>query len=165
MEDRRCKAELDLSKKKKKICIYIYIYIYIYDLNHQVQSGLKMCTKTLVTARSSKIRNVYKLKPVFHCKLGSRWLLNANEMSTNNMKSTWPMQTISIGDPMHPIFHLFTLGFALVVTQIFAFTLGVTQFFAFLDTSMLASPTQNSRVRGIAQHDCLTRVFSRHSGI
>ena len=67
------------------------------------------------------------------------------------MKYTWPTQTISVGDPTRPIFHLFALGVCLGVTQIFAFALGVI--FAFLDTNMLVSSTQNSCVEGIAQHE------------
>ena len=47
------------------------------------------------------------------------------------------------------------------VTQILAFALGVTQVLAFLDTNMLVSPTQNSRVGGIAQHD--VRDFVLHA--
>ena len=43
-------------------------------------------------------------------KLGSRWLLNAKEMSINNMESTWPTQEFCIGDPTRPIFHLCALG-------------------------------------------------------
>ena len=46
-----------------------------------------------------------------------------------------------------------------------AFALGVTQILAILDTNMLVSPTQNSRVGGIAQSDGPTHVFSGHSGI
>ena len=30
------------------------------------------------------------LKPIFHWKLGLRWLQNANEIYTKNMKCTWP---------------------------------------------------------------------------
>ena len=52
------------------------------------------------------------------------------------MKSTWPMREFCVGDPTRPIFHLFALG--------------VMQICAFLDANMLVSPTQNSRVGGIA---------------
>ena len=72
------------------------------------------------------------------------------------MISTWPMREFCLGDPTRPIFHLFP-------TQILAFGLGVI--FAFLDTNMLVSPTQNSRVGGIAQRDSKTQVFLRRSEI
>ena len=48
------------------------------------------------------------------------------------------------------------LAFALGVMQILAFALGVMQILASLDTNMLVSPTQNSRIGGIAQHDSPT---------
>ena len=64
------------------------------------------------------------LKPIFHCKLGSRWVTNANEISTNNMKCTWPMRTFCVGDPTQPLFHWLAFGFALGVTQILCFALG-----------------------------------------
>ena len=50
------------------------------------------------------------LKPIFHWILGPCLLPNANEIDTNNMKSTWPTQKNCIGDPTLPIFHLLTLG-------------------------------------------------------
>ena len=53
---------------------------------------------------------VRTLKPIFHWILGLHWLPKANEINTNNMKSTWPMQEFCIGDPMPPIFHLLALG-------------------------------------------------------
>ena len=46
------------------------------------------------------------LKSLFHCNLGSRLVTTPNEMSTNNMKSTWPTP----GDPTQPIFHWLALG-------------------------------------------------------
>ena len=50
------------------------------------------------------------LRPTFHWKLSLRWPANANEMDTNNMKSTWPMPALRVGDPTPPIFHLLALG-------------------------------------------------------
>ena len=82
-----------------------------------------------------------RLKPTFHCKLGSRWVTNANEMSTNSMKCTWPKRKFCVGDPTQPIFHWLRWTFALGVTQILCFALGVMQILAFLDTNMLVSPT------------------------
>ena len=51
------------------------------------------------------------LKPVFNCKLGSRCVTNTIEMSTNNMKCTWPIQIFCISDSTQPIFHWLALGF------------------------------------------------------
>ena len=56
------------------------------------------------------IDHTSRLKPIFHCKLGSRWLPNANKMSTNNMKCIWPMRKFCVGDPTRPIFHWLALG-------------------------------------------------------
>ena len=50
-------------------------------------------------------------------------------------------------------------------SEILAFALGETQILAFLDTNMLVSPTQNSRVGDIAQRDGPTQMFLRRSGI
>ena len=35
----------------------------------------------------------------------TQWVTNANEMSTNNMKSTWLTQIFCGQDPTQPIFH------------------------------------------------------------
>ena len=45
------------------------------------------------------------------------------------------------------------------------FALGVTQIFAFLDTNMLVSPTQNSGVGGLSQRQDPTQMVLRRSGI
>ena len=73
----------------------------------------------------------FRLKPIFHWKLNLRCLTNANEMDTNNMKSTWPTPAPSVGEPTPPIFHQLALGVGL--TQILAFALGLTQILAFLE--------------------------------
>ena len=52
----------------------------------------------------------FSLKPIFHWKLGLRWVTKANEMDTNNIKSTWPTPAPCIGNPKGPIFHLLALG-------------------------------------------------------
>ena len=51
----------------------------------------------------------HTIKTIFHCKLGTHWVINANEMSTNNMKSTGPTPAPTPGDPMQPIFHRLAL--------------------------------------------------------
>ena len=51
-----------------------------------------------------------RLKPIFHWILGLSWLPNANEMDTNNMKSTWPMREFLRWGPNEPIFRLLAWG-------------------------------------------------------
>ena len=50
------------------------------------------------------------LKPIFHWKLGWRWLPNADEINTKNMKCTWPMPAPRVGDPTPSIVHLLASG-------------------------------------------------------
>ena len=100
-----------------------------------------------------------KLKPIFHCKLGLRWLPNANEINTKNMKCTWPTPAPFVGDPTPPIFHLVALG----VTQILAFAFGLTQILEFLDTNMLVYPTRNCGVGGLSQRQDPTQMVLRRS--
>ena len=92
-----------------------------------------------------------------------RWVTNMNEMSTNNVKCTWPMRDFALGTRCDLYSTCSHWGFALGETQISSFMLGVMQMLAYLDTNMLVSP--NSRIGGIAQHDGPTGVFSRCSGI
>ena len=54
-----------------------------------------------------------RIKPIFHWKLGSHLVPNANKIDTNNMKSTWPTRAPTRGNPSPPIFHQLTLGLAL----------------------------------------------------
>ena len=89
---------------------------------------------------------------------GLAWLPNVNEMGTNNMKTTWPMPEFCVGDPTRPIFHLFMLGVCVGCKANFSFHVEG-------NANMLVSPTQNSRIGGIAQGDGPTRVFSHFSGI
>ena len=58
------------------------------------------------------------LKPIFHLKMGLRWVPDANEIYTNHMKCTCPTQRPNARDPMQPIFHW---GFASGQTQIYLF--------------------------------------------
>ena len=48
----------------------------------------------------------------------------ANEMSTNNMKCTWPTRKCCIGDPSQPIFHWLALGFCVGGNANFIFRVG-----------------------------------------
>ena len=40
---------------------------------------------------------LWGLKPIFHWKWGSRWVSNANETYTKNMKCTWPTPAFCVG--------------------------------------------------------------------
>ena len=64
------------------------------------------------------------LKPIFHCKLGSRWVTYANEMSTNNMKDTWPTRKFCVGDPTQPTLYWLSLGFCVGGNATFMFCAG-----------------------------------------
>ena len=103
-----------------------------------------------------------QIKPIFHCKLGSRWVPKANEMSTNNMKCTWPTQKFCVGDPTQPIFHWLALGFCVGGNANFIFCIGCN---AFLDTNMLLSQTRNCGIGGISQRQDPTQMVLRRSGI
>ena len=81
------------------------------------------------------------------------------------MKSTWPMPASRVGDPTRPISHLLVLGFRVGRNANFSIHVGATQTLAFLDTNMLVSPTQNSRVGGIAQREAPTQGVMHCSGI
>ena len=45
------------------------------------------------------------IKPIFHWKLGLRWLQNADEINTKNMKCTCPTPAPTPEGPTPPIFH------------------------------------------------------------
>ena len=105
------------------------------------------------------------LEPIFHCELGSRWVTNANEMSTKNMKCAWPTRKFCIGDPLNLYSTDSRWGFALGVTQILGLALGETQILAFLDTNMLVSPMRNCDIGGLSQSQDPTRMVLRRSGI
>ena len=62
-------------------------------------------------------------KPIFHCKLGLRWV-TWDEMSTNNMKCTWPTRNVCVGAPTQPIFHWLVLGFCVGGNANFMFPVG-----------------------------------------
>ena len=60
------------------------------------------------------------VNPIFHCQLGSIWVTNVNEMSTNNMKCIWPTRRFCVGDPLHWL----VLGFCLGGNTHFMFRMG-----------------------------------------
>ena len=67
------------------------------------------------------------LKPIFHWKLGSLWLPNANEINTKNMKCTCPMPEFCARTQRNLYSSGLHLGFASGKTQILGFALGKTQ--------------------------------------
>ena len=68
--------------------------------------------------KALKERKDVFLKPIFNQKLGSRWLPNANEIYTKNMKCTWPTRKFCVGYPLHLYSTDWRRGLALGVTQI-----------------------------------------------
>ena len=94
---------------------------------------------------------------------------DANEIDINNMKCTYPTRKFCVGDPYSIDWRW---GFASGVTQILGFGVGGDAHLrvgvggdAFSDTNMLVSPTQNSGVGGLSQHQDPTQMFLRRSGI
>ena len=67
-------------------------------------ANFSVCRYEYVGIANAKFR-VGGLKPIFHWKLGLRWVPNANEIYTKNMKCTWPTQKICVWYPTEPIFH------------------------------------------------------------
>ena len=63
------------------------------------------------------------LKPIIHWKLCSRWLPNANEINTKNMKCTWPTPEFCVGTQRNLYSTGLRLGFASGKTQIRGFAL------------------------------------------
>ena len=59
-----------------------------------------------------------KLKPIFHWKLGSHWLPNANEINTKYMKCTLPTPEFCVGTQHNLYSTGLHLGFALGKTQL-----------------------------------------------
>ena len=106
------------------------------------------------------------LKPIFQWKWGSRWVPNANEIYTKNMKYTCPTPAFC---PRQPIFHWLASGFGVGAYANFRFGVGGlasrNDNFHILDTNMLVFPTQNSGVGGIAQHQPPAPGILRSGGI
>ena len=112
------------------------------------------------------------VKPIFHRKWGSRWVANANEIYTKNMKYTWPMPAFCVGTQRNLYSTDWRRGLASGLTQILGLASGVWRRgfgvgglasgnanFQILDTNMLVSPMQNSGVGGIAQRQPRRQVF------
>ena len=103
-----------------------------------------------------------QVKPIFNWKLGSRWLPNANEINTKNMKCTWPTPEFCVGTQRNLYSTGLRLGFASGKTQILGFhrvkcKLEGSRWHQ--DTNMLVSPTQNSGVGGIALRQPQSQEF------
>ena len=67
------------------------------------------------------------LKPIFHQKLGSRWVPNANETYTKNMKCTWPTPAFCVGTQRNLYSTGWHRGLASGKTQLFGFASGKTR--------------------------------------
>ena len=63
---------------------------------------------------------IQNLKPIFHRKWGSRWVPNANEIYTKNMKCTWPMPVFCVGTQSNLYSTDWRRGLASGKTQILA---------------------------------------------
>ena len=73
---------------------------------------------------TSKVMHIYLMltfKPIFHWKLCSRWLPNANEINTKNMKCTWPTPEFCVGTQCNKYSTGLRLGFLSGKTQILGF--------------------------------------------
>ena len=90
----------------------VYIYFPKYELglisyvytNLSSNRPIKMLAKD-GTQREPHFQWNMGLKPIFHWELGLRWLPNANEINTKNMKCTWPTRKCCLWNPMQPIFY------------------------------------------------------------
>ena len=125
------------------------------NLHRQISTNfelLQQVTQVRVNSQCS-----YSIKPIFHRKLHSRWLPNANGMDKNNMKCTW-----STRDPKRPLFHLLALSRLGVTMGKLGVALGPQ---GFQDTNMLVKATQNRHIGGLDQCETPTRVVSLCSGI
>ena len=118
----------------------------------------KSPTTLLHYSFSSHRTCIRKLKPIFHWRWGSRWIPNANEIYTKNMKCTWPTPVFCVGTQRNLYSTYWRRGLASGKTQILA--LGNAKY-----TNMLVSPTQNSGVGGITQRQPPTPGILRRSGI
>ena len=76
-----------------------------------------------------------EVKPKFHWKWGSRWVPNANEIYTKNMKYTWPTPAFCVGTQHNLYSTDWRRGLASGLTQILGLASGVwrrvTQIFTF----------------------------------
>ena len=112
---------------------------------------------------SIKLQSI-RIKPIFHRKLGSRWVPNAKEIYTKNMKYTWPTPAFCVGTQRNLYSTDWRRGLALGLTQILGLASGNANFHI-LDTNMLVFPTQKSGVGGTAQRQPPTPGILRSGGI
>ena len=108
-----------------------------------------------------------KIKPIFHWKLGSRWLPNATEINAKNMKCTRPTQEFCIGTQRNLYSTDLHLGFTSGKMQIW-----VLHRVNEIRGSALAPRYQHVGIPnakfcrgGIAQRHPPTPGILRHSGI
>ena len=78
------------------------------------------------------LRNIVdlSLKPIFHWKWGSRWVPNANEIYTKNMKCTWPTPAFCVGTQRNLYSTDWRRGLTPGVTQILGLASGVMEILA-----------------------------------
>ena len=87
-------------------------------------------------------------KPIFHCKLGSRWSPNANEMYMANAK------ILRWGPNATYIFHWLALGFCAGGNAIFMFRAGGNANFSVFRYQHVGIPNTIFRVGGLSQREC-----------
>ena len=68
----------------------------------------------------ASMRAAVSIKPIFHWKWGSRWVPNANETYTKNMKCTWPTPAFCVGTQRNLYSTGWRWGLASGKTQILA---------------------------------------------
>ena len=87
------------------------------------QSTLQRCSLLLPVKLESFITK--QLKPIFHRKLGSRWVPNANEIYTQKKKYTWPTPAFCVGTQRNLYSTDWRRGLASGLTQILGLASGV----------------------------------------
>ena len=70
--------------------------------------------------RFTLLKTLVYLKPIFHWKWGSRWVPNANETYTKNIKCTWPTPAFCVGTQCNLYSTGWRWGLASGKTQILA---------------------------------------------
>ena len=133
--------------------MFLYRFLRIIIKKTEAASNKRVFPKNKVTGESQAT-----VKPIFHWKLGLRWLPNANEINTKNMKCTWPTPEFCVG----------TNATYLPLACVWISRLVKRKFRGLRwlqDTNMLVSPTPNSGVGGIAQRQTPMPGILRSSGI
>ena len=64
----------------------------LFAVEASASSSGRPCGVYMFSGLTTLVFNIYNITPIFHQKTRLRWVANANEIDTNNMKSTWPTQ-------------------------------------------------------------------------